>query len=160
MLSDKLEQLSTLLSPVAPTGIGEEDEPPRFAFVRKGFTSAGPTSLGGASRTLGDRLYRVEARCWGTDADEADRLSLALETALRQVAGGRNYALVSAEYPAPEPEAVGVSCLVTFTLRLTTPVVKLEAGAPDDIKPTTTLDDVDVAKPAGTPGDLELEPGD
>lgn len=165
MLSDLLTAVQAKLAPIAKSVNGEQalaqhHAPPRYAFLRKRFAGRGPTSIGNNPRSLRDRVYTLEVHCWGKSYDEADRLTLALETALRIVCQGRNYSLDAGEFLELEDVRQGVVCVCTVEIAVTTPVVKLEAGAPDGARPAVTIESVEVEKPAGTPGDGEIEPGD
>lgn len=165
MLRDLLDELQAALEPVAKSVTGERELArnhalPRFVFIRRKFKGSGATSIGGNPRSLRDRTYQVDVVCWGSDENEADRLTLALETASRTVFLGRNYSLDDGEFVADKDTDRGVVCVCELLIRVDTPLVRLEVGAPDDERPTTTATDAEVEKPAGTPDDDELEPGD
>lgn len=171
MLSTVLARIQTLLDPVAKSLNGEpqaarNDSPPRYLWIRRGFTVVSPTSLGRSPHLHGDLLYELEVRCWGSDDDETDRLQLALVEAIRRDVLGRNYQIGRATWAGQHELTRGSQWVVPITLRLGMPSVRLEAGAPDDERTTTTLDQsgadggVSINKPPGTPGDGELTPGD
>lgn len=165
MLSSLLSDVQQLLAPVAKSVVGEHElnrnhAPPRYVFIRRSFKGAGVSSIGGNPRSLRDREYELEVHCWGRDDDEADRLTLALETACRTVFDGRNYSLDEGTCVGSEDGMKGVVWICTLTVLVTTPVVRLEAAAPDDEHPTTTAESAEVETPPGTPDDDEIEPGD
>lgn len=165
MLSTLLSEVQQLLEPVAKSVVGEHElsrnhAPPRYVFIRRSFKGTGVSSIGGNPRSLRDRAYELEVHCWGRNDDEADRLTLALETACRTVFGGRNYSLDEATAVGSEDGAKGVVWICTLVVLVTTPVVRLEAAAPDDERETTTATSVEVESPAGTPDDDEIEIGD
>lgn len=165
MLSTILAAIQEWLEPVAKSVTGDNEvarhlAPPRYVFVRKGFSVENPSSLGGNPRSLHDTLYTLEVRCWGRTEDEADRLWLALPTAVRTVMLGHNYAFGGGRFAAVQDSHRGYLWMVDLTLRLTTPLVRRETGAPDAEREAVVIDANELEAPPGTPGDAQIEPGD
>lgn len=165
MLSDILAEVQLKLALVAKSANGEQElaqhhAPPRYCFIPRSLTVRGPSSIGNNPRSYGDIAYAIDVHCWGKDADQANRLFLALNTALRIVCKGRNYAVKQGRFSELGDTRQGIVLTCSIELWTTLTEVRLEAGAPDNERPTVTATSVEVEAPPGVPGDGEIEPGD
>ncbi|WP_394845183.1 hypothetical protein LZC95_50175 [Pendulispora brunnea] len=102
MLSDILDEASTLLSTVAGATIATTEKelathhhPPRFVWVPLGATGEGVArnkTIGAPStRELQLDAWAVECHCWGTSLRVAEQLRRAALTAMRRAVRGRRY---------------------------------------------------------------------